>query len=309
MIWERVVNWLNVGASCCLVTIRQARGSTPREAGARMAIGADGTYTGTIGGGALEWEAIAIARDLMAQHPDGQGTTRTFALGPSLAQCCGGVVVLRFEAFAPRDLEWIAALARAEKAGPFGTEGKPDARGVILRSIEQPGTAPLGEREEFGAARRDILLFGAGHVGRALILALAPLPFTVRWIDNREGIFPASLPRNAIVVPAIDPTLIAAEHRPDGIAIVATHSHSLDLEIVARLIKGNSFKFIGLIGSETKKNRFISRLQDMGIEEKRAVRLTCPIGLSGIRGKEPAVIAASVAAQMLMLPRAVNAPD
>lgn len=309
MIWRHIANWLGAGAPCCLVTVREARGSTPREAGARMAIGFDDIYTGTIGGGALEWEAMAVARSLIARHRDGYGTERTFALGPALAQCCGGSVVLRFEVFAPGDLDWIAALARAEEAGTFRTEGEPDARRVMIRRPVLSPARPAAEQETHGTAKRDVLLFGAGHVGRALVLALAPLPFAIRWIDNRPDVFPSSLPRNTTIVPAVDPQSIADEHESDGIAVIATHSHALDLEIVARLLKNKSFQFIGLIGSETKKKRFLSRLQEIGIEENNAARLTCPIGIPGIPGKEPAVIAASVAAQLLMLPRTISAPD
>lgn len=309
MIWQRIANWLSMGASCCLVTVREARGSTPREAGARMAIGADGTYTGTIGGGALEWEAMAMAQDLMARHPDGVGSARTFALGPSLGQCCGGSVALRFEVFSTCDLAWITPLAQAETAAPFTATGKPDARGVLLRKIEQPGAAPLGEREGFGSARRNILLFGAGHIGRALVLALAPLPFNVRWIDDRKDIFPASIPHNVSIEKEDKSISVAGNTRKSDLTLVMTHSHDLDFEIVARILKNPAIGFIGLIGSDTKRNRFHSRLLKLGIKPDHLLRLTCPIGLSGIRGKEPAVIAASIAAQLLMLPQDVSDPD
>lgn len=309
MIWRHIANWLGTGAPCCLVTVREARGSTPREAGAQMAIGLDNSYTGTIGGGALEWEAMAVARDLITRHPEGLGTERTFALGPALAQCCGGSVILRFEVFAPGDLDWIAALARAEEAGSFTTEGEPDARRVVIRRLALSAAAFVAEQETHGTAKRDVLLFGAGHVGRALVLALAPLPFTVHWIDNRQDVFPSSLPRNTIILPAVDSKSIASEYSSGEIAVVATHSHTLDLEIVADLLKNKSFHFIGLIGSKTKRNRFLSRLLEMGFDKNATARLTCPIGIPGVHGKEPAVIAASVAAQLLMLPRAISVPD
>lgn len=302
MIWHHIANWLGSEARCCLVTIRTTRGSSPREAGARMAIGADGRYTGTIGGGALEWEAMAVARDLIARYPEGHGLARSFALGPSLGQCCGGSVTLRFEVFSPNDLAWIRSLAQAESIGPFVTGHKPDGRGILVRTLDRPGSESSPDREVHGKAKRDVLLFGAGHIGRALVLALAPLPFRLRWIDSRDDAFPLSIPRNVIVETNNDPIYVAGNEKNCDIVIVATHSHQIDFEVVARILKNNSFQFMGLIGSETKRKRFVSRLNEMQFQTSALERLTCPIGLPGIRGKEPAVIAASVAAQLLMLP-------
>lgn len=306
MIWHHIANWLSAGANCCLVTIRDARGSTPREAGARMAVGADGTFTGTIGGGALEWEAMAIARDLIAGHPEGYGITRTFALGPSLGQCCGGSVVLGFEVLSSDDLGWTNALVQAERAGPFATAGQPDSRGVRIRAVDRTSAMASPQLEYHGEPTRDVFLFGAGHIGRALVLALAPLPFRVRWIDSREEAFPRSMPQNVSIDPTGDSISVAGNPLQGGIGIVATHSHALDFDIIAQLIQNKSFYFIGLIGSETKKSRFISRLIDLEIKPDLIERLTCPIGLPAIEGKAPSVIAASVAAQLLMLPRKVN---
>ncbi|HRE20716.1 MAG TPA: xanthine dehydrogenase accessory protein XdhC [Rhabdaerophilum sp.] len=308
MIWHHIANWLSAGSSCCLVAIREARGSTPREAGARLAIGADGRFTGTIGGGTLEWEAMAIARELIARYPEGHGTAHSFALGPALGQCCGGSVVLRFEAFSPGDLRWIEALSQAEAAGAFDTVGEPDRRGILIRTVAQSGAQPSLERESHGEAKRDVLLFGAGHIGRALVLALAPLPFRVRWIDSREDPFPTVFPQNVRIDTSGDSIFVAGNEIGGEIAVVATHSHQIDFDIVARLLRNDAFHFIGLIGSETKRKRFLSRLKELGYALSTLERLTCPIGLSGIHGKEPAVIAASVAAQLLMLPRKVNAP-
>lgn len=308
MIWRHIADWLEGGAGGCLVTIVRASGSTPREAGTCMAIGPGGQYTGTIGGGALEWEAIAIARDLIARHPEGHGLARTFALGPALGQCCGGSMLLRFEVFSPADHEWVSRLARAEAGGTFSTTGIADARGIVIRAIAVSEQVAPGERETFGERRRSVLLFGAGHVGRALVLALAPLPFDVRWIDSRADAFPAAVPRNVTIAHAEEANCFAGNFLCGDIAVVVTHSHALDFEIVSNLLREKSFAFVGLIGSNTKRNRFISRLKDSGFDQLSLSRLTCPIGLPGIAGKAPAVIAASVAAQLLMLPEPVTGP-
>jgi len=141
-------------------------------------------------------------------------------------------------------------------------------------------------------------LFGAGHVGRALVLALAPLPFAVRWIDSREGAFPSHIPVNATPVLTPDPVAEVASLPRDALVVVMTHEHPLDLAISAAALP-RGFPFVGLIGSETKRARFEKRFRELGIAEERIRSLVCPIGLPGIASKEPAVIAASVVAQLL----------
>jgi xanthine dehydrogenase accessory factor len=143
-----------------------------------------------------------------------------------------------------------------------------------------------------------VALFGAGHVGRALVLALAPLPFAVRWIDSREGAFPAHIPTNATPVLSADAVAEVASLPRDALVVVMTHEHPLDLAITAAALP-HGFPFVGLIGSETKRARFAKRFRELGVPEEGIRSLVCPIGLPGIRSKEPAVIAASVVAQLL----------
>jgi xanthine dehydrogenase accessory factor len=247
-----------------LVTVASTQGSVPRPAGAWMAVFA-GNVLGTVGGGHLEFEAIAEARRRLA---GGQGASqRRFALGPSLGQCCGGVVQLRFEPVGPGD---AAALA--------------------IRLA--PQLAPLA-------------LFGGGHVGRALVNALAPLPYAVRWIDSRDEIFPARLPGNVLTEHS-DPVHGAVRDLgPGSRVLIMSFSHAEDLDVVAaclrRLREQDDLPYIGLIGSGTKWATFRRRLQERGFTGAELARVTCPIGLPGIRGKQPEVIAASVAAQILLV--------
>lgn len=250
-----------------LVTVADTKGSAPREAGAMMAVLADGSYFGTIGGGALEHEAQVLARQLAAR---GEAVTRRIdrALGPDLGQCCGGRVILDLRVFARADADELQGLA-----GEAAT-----------RDSRQP-----------------LLVFGAGHVGRAISLALAPLPFRISWIDGRDDAFPAHVAANADVIASRDPPAEIARAEPGSFVLVLTHDHALDLAITAAALGRPDLPFVGLIGSATKRARFERRLRELGLDETRIASLVCPIGLPGIHGKEPAVIAASVTAQLLGL--------
>ena len=153
--------------------------------------------------------------------------------------------------------------------------------------------------ERFHDPRRPVWLFGAGHVGRALMLALAPLPFEVTWIDERADAFPAAMPANVRSVQSVDPTGEVAR-TPDGaLIVVMTHSHARDLAIVHAALAAGRFGYVGLIGSASKRARFARRLREAGVPDARIVELVCPIGLPTIGSKHPAVIAAGVAVQLL----------
>jgi xanthine dehydrogenase accessory factor len=306
-VFERLIAAIETEGAGALVSLVAAEGSSPRESGARMVVRPSGGFHGTIGGGALEWEALAAARAALAAGR-GAPLRRTVSLGPDLAQCCGGRVQWLIETFDGRDAAALAALAAAERAGPFAVEARPGPDGRLVRNIlgaagQGPPIAPLpggALHERFADPRTTLLLFGAGHVGRALVLALAPLPFATRWIDSRRDAFPERAPANAVMVHAVDPPreLAAA---PDGAQVlVMTHSHPLDLAIVAEALGQRRFAFVGLIGSATKRARFLSQMRAAGLAEAALAELVCPIGLAGVEGKEPAVIAAAVAAQLLI---------
>ncbi|MBZ6076443.1 xanthine dehydrogenase accessory protein XdhC [Microvirga puerhi] len=299
--WRHLADLLETHGAAALVSVHDVKGSAPRETDARMVVRPDGAFYGTIGGGQLEMKMLAIAGDMLRQ---GRQPARFLdqALGPDLGQCCGGRVKILIETFDKRDLQDIAPLVAAEaEESPFTVECRLDD-GYVRREISSAvgDDSWTGWREVHGEARTPVLLFGAGHVGRALVLALASLPFRVRWLDTREDVFPSHIPSNARPVLMKDPEAEIAQAPPDAFILVMTHDHPLDMAITASALS-RGFPYVGLIGSATKRARFEKRFRELGLEERRLRDLVCPIGLPGIVGKEPAVIAASVAAQLLQV--------
>jgi len=224
--------------------------------------------TGTIGGGNLEFDAVAQARAMLRGQAGApaHGEMRRFALGPSLGQCCGGIVMLRFERVGAADAP-------------------------ALRRRLSLNLAPLA-------------LFGGGHVGHALVRVLCTLPYAVRWIDSRDEVFPPALPAQ-VRTEHSDPIQAAVrELAPDSRVLIMSFSHAEDLDIVIaclqRLRERDDLPYIGLIGSKTKWATFRHRLSARGFSEAEQARVTCPIGIPGITGKEPEVIAVATAAQLLL---------
>jgi xanthine dehydrogenase accessory factor len=250
--------------TCALVTVVSSEGSAPRDAGARMVVTPEG-FHGTIGGGTLEWRALAAAQAML-----GKGAVikrSTHALGPDLGQCCGGRVTLEMKAFDRSSLAEIAALKNDEPEQPL----------------------------------RHVYLFGAGHVGKALVLSLAPLPFQVHWIDPRPNAFPGAVPQNVTCIASEEPESILRNAPHGSLAFVMSHSHALDLAICDVAMRNMNVARTGLICSATKRARFEKRLLEGGVPEPRVKALICPIGVGGIRSKEPAAISLATAAQMLSL--------
>lgn len=318
-VWDRIAGALEEHGRCVLVSIVQAKGSVPREPGARLVVVPGGGFFGTIGGGTLEWQALAQAQsDLEAEAPAVR--LRDFALGPALGQCCGGSATLAFEVLDAHTLEGARDFARRERDGRFRTVGR-IAADAVERSPEdgpapEPGSAALADGcliELFGDAHRPVLLFGAGHVGRALMLALAPLPFRLTWVDSRPDAFPLLLPEAVERVLSNQPAVLLDEAPEGAFVIVMTHSHALDLELVDAALRRPDLGYLGLIGSATKRARFEMRLLEAGLSAGRLSALTCPIGVPGIGSKEPAAIAAAVAAELLIrddeLRRGRNEPE
>jgi xanthine dehydrogenase accessory factor len=308
-VWARIRETIERHGRAGLLSVVGSAGSVPRGSGARIVLQPDGGFFGTIGGGRLEYEAIASARAALAAGR-GRAQFRDWPLGPNLGQCCGGMVKTLTETFDASDLPAVRRLEAAEQAGAFATASRLDDDGRIARSLLPPDAAAaqrdasfatMAFHEKFGEATTPVLLFGAGHVGRAVVLALAPLPFGVRWIDGRADQFPQYIPQNVVTVctDAADRELATAPR--DAMIVVMTHSHALDFDITVAALQQGTFDFIGLIGSETKRARFTSLARQMGVAAGEIDRLVCPIGLSEIKGKEPAVIAAAVAAQLLMV--------
>jgi xanthine dehydrogenase accessory factor len=251
-----------------LVTVESTQGSAPREAGAWMAVFAD-ALVGSIGGGQLEFDAVAIARRALAG--DAIVPLRRFALGPSLGQCCGGIVHLRFEALQAADAEPVRARLQA-----------------------------TADRE-----RMPVALFGGGHVGHAIARALEPLPVHVHWIDSRDEIFPADSPRWIVSEHSAPVQAAVADLAAQSRVLIMSFSHAEDLDIVAACLQRQreraDLPFVGLIGSRSKWASFAHRLEARGFAAAELAHVTCPIGVDGVVGKEPEVIAAAVVAQLMQL--------
>lgn len=255
-------------AAAVRIVVERVQGSGPREPGAWMAVfdAAMSSPIGTIGGGRLEFDAVADARALLA----GQALPlqRRFALGPSLGQCCGGVVWLRYEKLSSTDRARLSA-----------------------------------QWLEAQRAHLPVALFGGGHVGTAIARLLGTLPVRTHWIDSRDEVFPPQLPPNlrsehSAPVHAAVPTLESGSR-----VLIMSFSHAEDLDIVAACLKRRreqgDLPFIGLIGSRSKWATFRHRLEARGFSAAELDAVTCPIGVPGVVGKEPEVIALAVAAQLM----------
>ena len=261
-----------LAAPAVLVRVHSTEGSAPRDAGAWMAV-FPGFLLGTIGGGHLEHQAIERARELLALQPSKSGPEQgagapelmRLALGPSLGQCCGGVVHLS------------------------------------LQRVYAQDAATL--REQLDAQRMPVALFGGGHVGHALAEVLARLPVALHWIDSREGIFPAALPAHVVCEHSEPVQGAVASLAPGSRVLIMSFSHAEDLDVLAlcltRQRQRGDLPYIGLIGSQTKWASFRHRLEARGYSPEELAHVTCPIGVPGIEGKEPEVIAVAVAAQLL----------
>ncbi len=255
--------WLARAIPAIVVEVQGTRGSAPRETGTRMLVSAGGCE-GTIGGGHLELKAIRRARRMLAEGAR-DAETEHFPLGPALGQCCGGAVTLGFEPL------------------------------VATHLATWPATRP----------RFHLQLYGAGHVGRAIVRLLADIDCEVDWIDEREDEFPQPgddgqpWPDHIRMVSVDAVEAEVAEARPGWFYLVLTHRHDLDMRICEQILQRGDFGFFGLIGSKSKRMRFIHHFQRRGIGDEVIARMTCPIGVSSIEGKEPEVIAIGVVAQLL----------
>jgi len=346
-------------APAVLVTVAIAEGSVPREAGAKMLITAEGQFD-TIGGGHLEMCAIDIGRSMLKQAAQAASAGRPaveaavstrlerFALGPSLGQCCGGVVHLAFERIdAPlgevlaelaarlgQDLWRVSAIDGPPSAALYDAQGTllAGAYGQALDALDagvpvRSGSASAGRAREWlpaalrargscvlrdadgqrwlidacRAPRAHLLLFGAGHVGAALVRQLGQLPCSVTWVDERDDMFPAQLPANVRIEATDTPEALVDAAPPGASYLVMTHSHALDQRLSEAILSRADVGWFGLIGSETKRAQFTRRLRERGIPPERIDAMACPIGLPGIRNKTPAAIAISVGAQLLMV--------
>lgn len=291
-LWQPLAECLKSGRTAVLVLVQQARGSVPRGAGAGLVVLPGGDFYGTIGGGALEWQALGHAQSFPASGRIHEVVQ--VPLGPNLGQCCGGHVSLSYELWQPDRLDEAQMLATAERAGRFQTANEIDTRGHIRRKIVETGGT-----EHFGIRSMPVAVFGAGHVGKALMKSLSLLPVRMTWIDSRAELFPGVVPDNISMHALADPRMILPDLERETSILIMTHSHAQDLSILEAALKA-SFSFVGVIGSRSKRSRFESMLIKSGMAPELAGSFICPIGIAGLEGKEPSVIAASVSAQLFM---------
>lgn len=313
---------------CVLVTVTTVRGSAPREPGAKMIVTARESI-GTIGGGQLEYLCTQIAAETLSNvRQETSAFTRKFPLGTNCGQCCGGVVDVMFEQLEQASGEWFDALRRlsnerrpavlvtsmAESMQKYvitgsgdevmrGSKSCPNEITTIAREIAN-GNEDAQRRGDYffepvRESRFHIAIFGAGHVGAACIDVLSRIDASIRWIESRRNLFPAILPRNVTAIEAEDPAREVGALPAGAFYLVMTHSHPLDLELCMRILRRDDYAYCGLIGSVSKRRRFERLMQKQGITDESLRRLICPIGVTGIDGKQPAEIALSVSAQLL----------
>lgn len=311
-IWASIATGLVKRGGAVLISIRDAVGSTPRETGTQMVVFGDGTFTGTIGGGTLEWRAIAEAQRLLSRPPSSPDIVgdadlvshvdeRSYALGPELGQCCGGRLTLAFELFSKGSLPVLDHFAALQNDGTLQLVREQLGSWLTRRLPSQVEPSSTNcELETFGADRRRIILFGAGHVGRALVLALSALPFDVTWVDSRPDAFPAAVPPNVRLVRPDQPLEVLAASASDSFVVIMTHSHELDFALCDAALRAGHFPYVGMIGSDTKRARFESRLRSAGISTDAIDRFVCPIAANGPKSKLPAAIAASIVVELLV---------
>lgn len=243
-----------------LVGIEAAEGSTPREAGACMAVSPN-AIAGTIGGGQLEFHCIDIARHMLSDGAEDQ--LLDIPLGPQMGQCCGGRVRVSLRHAGAAEIALFSAREKAE-----------------------------------AAARPPVLIFGAGHTGRALAQALAPLPVSVSLIDDRDDVMSA-LPAAVTCIRMADPVDAIVSAPANAAFVVLSHSHALDYRLAEAALARGDAAYVGMIGSTTKRARFESSFLRSGGRRETLTRLTCPIGGSDVDDKRPEVIAALTAAELV----------
>jgi xanthine dehydrogenase accessory factor len=318
---EELSDLAAAGEPVVLVTVAGIRGSAPREPGARMIVTATETI-GTIGGGQLEYQCTRIAVDML--DGDEIPALRKFPLGASMGQCCGGVVDVLFEPLVSGLPEWLRDLRslHGQRQPAVVVSGTDAAIHFVVTADAVFGAGNLDQSATIVEQARDVLerretqiigamffnaivssdfniaVFGAGHVGTAVVNALSGLDCNIRWIDNRRNVF-RSTPRNVRAIEAAEPALEVAALPPGSCYLVMTHSHPLDFEVCDRVLRRQDAAYCGLIGSVSKRRRFEKRFRQQGLSQAEIDKLVCPIGVDGISGKKPAEIAIAAAAEVL----------
>ena len=347
--WLDSLRALKTGEPAMLVTVTDVRGSAPRECGAKMLVTATdllGTIGG--GQLEYQCARIACERLREADHDESGTFVQRFPLGSNCGQCCGGVVEVLFERVADCGA-WIADLlgfydqrVPVVVATAFGIDGQVQkalvsateclAYGATSAELEAAVVRAARQKlsgQSAGAERRrlkepghfslllepvvsstfNLAVFGAGHVGSAVVAAMSGLDCHTRWIDSRRDIFPAKVPANVTCLESGSPPQEVAAMPPDSFYLVMTHSHPLDFDICSQVLERGDFAYCGLIGSVSKRRRFEKRMRKQGMQDAVLERLTCPIGVAGIESKKPEAIAIAVAAELLRKHEASTASE
>ncbi|GGE56092.1 xanthine dehydrogenase accessory protein XdhC [Actibacterium pelagium] len=295
---DTLLDLIQVHGPVVRVVVAQVAGSTPREVGAAMVVWADG-QSGTIGGGALEFEAATLARAMLESGR--KQSLQKIPLGPARGQCCGGSVSLLSEAYDEAALAETGAIVARSVSG----DTVMPLRVQKLLAQMRNGTTPLAPQlldgwmvEPLANPSRPIWVWGAGHVGRAIVQVMAPLPdFAVTWVDTGADRFPADIPKGVNQLVAAKPADVVRFAPRNAEHLILTYSHPLDLELCHQVLH-HGFSFAGVIGSATKWARFRKRLRDLGHSEAQISRICCPIGQPEL-GKHPQAIAVGVTSELL----------
>lgn len=301
---EVLARELALDRTVVMVTAVEVLGSAPCAPGAKLLVSHNG-ISGTVGGGNLEFTAIEQARRLAAS--DRCSLLQSLPLGPVLSQCCGGRVTLLYERFEPEEAGQFARAAAL--GGHFSTRIYPEAY-LRQHSAVNFSNCALGQQtcqlvddhwiEPVRQPRRQVVIFGGGHIGKALVQVLRQAPCDLLVVDPRAEVA-EDLESFVPVVPAASTDGIELWWRPSSIAVILTHSHELDYLWTREILCRGDAAWCGLIGSKTKRARFLRRLRADGVLEQRIAKLVCPIGLPGLNSKNPGVVAIATAAQLLPL--------
>lgn len=335
---DSLLRQTHAGTASVLISVISTNGSCPRDAGTRMLVSADACL-GTIGGGHLEFKAVDIAHQLLASASTDVRVER-FPLGARVGQCCGGLVYLSFEYIPEVRPGWVSLLGQLRHAGQgavmvnsletgAGSSANASASSRLivtedsclgeladtvqhqlavkraLELLKSPAAVHVVQEgkllfETLGSPLLQFAVFGAGHVGKALVHLFSSLSCQVHWFDSREDQFPKTVPDNVSVNVVDTIECEVDELQPGTFVVVMTHSHALDLAICERMLKRSDLGWCGLIGSVSKRRQFEKRLIACGVSESSLAKLVCPIGIDGISGKQPAQIAVAVTAQLLL---------
>ena len=340
--WRDFVDWQQQGQTVVLVTVIRADGSTPREVGATMLLALDQqqalNQSDTIGGGQLEYQAIDLAKAMLAGQDSRQRWIERFNLSARLGQCCGGVMWLLFEKIEPDANQQLLECHKAWQNGQqilrqvSGHQGSGwtisdhSSQGLVSAfQTNDPHSKHSHQNNQYQSNshqsnslqvspewqwqqpimpyRMKVMIFGAGHVGEAIVRCLLPIGVQITWVDTRDDFFAEDL-RDQVHCIITDLPEAELDHFDRGGAIlILTHDHQLDLQLCFAALQSvtQAFAFVGMIGSKSKRAIFEKRMQQRGYHQTQLEHLVCPIGIEGIHSKQPAVIAVAVVAQLLQV--------